>query len=664
AVLDRHDMLRARLVPDVDDPAGVGLQVRGPGAVTADTLIHRVPVTTAADTDDFFALAAAELDAAADRLDTAAGILLQAVWFDAAAGSGRLLLVVHHLAVDGVSWRILVPDLAAAWAATLHGTAVEEPPAGTSVRRWAHALVEAAHRSDRVAELDRWTAILDGDDPQLGDRPLDPVLDTNATVRTVSTDLPADVTAALLTAVPGAFHGTVNDGLLTALALAVTAWRRDRGTGVDDVLVGLEGHGRETAVAPGADLSHTVGWFTTIHPVRLDLSGVDLPDALRGGDAAGAAIKAVKEQLAAVPDHGIGFGLLRYLNADTAARLRTRPAPQISFNYLGRLTPALTEADTPWLPVDAFDRGGAQSPDMPAAAAVDINAVTVPTPDGPVLRATFSYPQHLLADADVAALTDRWAAAAAALARHARDPHAGGLTPSDVPLVALDQPTLDRLERHYRAAGHDTGLATVWPVAPLQAGLLFHALLAEQSADAYVVQLVLDLHGTVDPDRLRRAAQLLLDRHPNLRAAFADDGSGGFVQVVPARVELPWTVLDLTGLDDPDRQAARLLDEDRRTRFDTAVAPLLRATLVRVAADRYRLALTNHHILLDGWSTPLLVKDLLLLYATDGDAGALGRPRSYGDYLQWLAGQDPDTAADAWAHTLAGLDEPTLLAPA
>ncbi|WP_416061115.1 non-ribosomal peptide synthase/polyketide synthase [Rhodococcus indonesiensis] len=663
AVLDRHDILRARLVPDVDDPAGVGLQVRGPGAVTADTLIHRVPVTTAADTDDFFALAAAELDAAADRLDTAAGILLQAVWFDAAAGSGRLLLVVHHLAVDGVSWRILVPDLAAAWAAARHGTAIEDTPAGTSVRRWAHALVDAAHRADRVAELDRWTTILDGDDPLLGDRPLDPVVDTNATVRTVATDLPADVTAALLTTVPGAFHGTVNDGLLTALALAVTAWRRDRGTVTDDVLIGLEGHGRETAVAPGADLSHTVGWFTTIHPVRLDLSDVDLPDALAGGDAAGAAVKAVKEQLAAVPDHGIGFGLLRYLNADTAARLRTHPAPQISFNYLGRLTPAVADTDTPWLPVDAFDRGGAQSPDMPAAAVVDINAVTVPTPDGPVLRATWSYPQHLLADTDVAALTERWAAAAAALARHVHRPHAGGLTPSDVPLVALDQPALDRLERHYRGAGHDGGLATVWPVAPLQAGLLFHALLAEQSADAYVVQLVLDLHGTVDPDRLHRAAQLLLDRHPNLRAAFADDGSGGFVQVVPARVDLPWTVLDLTGLDDPDRQAARLLDEDRRTRFDTAVAPLLRATLVRVAVDRYRLALTNHHILLDGWSTPLLVKDLLLLYATDGDTASLGRPRSYGDYLQWLAGQDTDAAADAWAHALAGLDEPTLLAP-
>ncbi len=663
AVLDRHDILRARLVPDVDDPAGVGLQVRGPGAVTADPLIHRVPVTTAADTDDFFALAAAELDAAADRLDTAAGILLQAVWFDAAAGAGRLLLVVHHLAVDGVSWRILVPDLATAWAAARHGTAIEDTPAGTSVRRWAHALVDAAHRADSVAELDRWTAILDGDDPLLGDRPLDPVVDTNATVRTLATDLPADVTAALLTTVPGAFHGTVNDGLLTALALAVTAWRRDRGTVTDHVLIALEGHGRETAVAPGADLSHTVGWFTTIHPVRFDLSDVDLPDALDGGDAAGAAVKAVKEQLAAVPDHGIGFGLLRYLNADTAARLRTRPAPQISFNYLGRLTPGVTDADTPWLPVDAFDRGGAQSPDMPAAAVVDINAVTVPTTDGPVLRATWSYPQHLLTDADVAALTERWAAAAAALARHVHRPHAGGLTPSDVPLVALDQPALDRLERHYRAAGHAGGLATVWPVAPLQAGLLFHALLAEQSADAYVVQLVLDLQGTVDPDRLRRAAQLLLDRHPNLRAAFADDGSGGFVQVVPARVDLPWTVLDLTGLDDPDRQAARLLDEDRRTRFDTAVAPLLRATLVRVAADRYRLALTNHHILLDGWSTPLLVKDLLLLYATDGDTAALGRPRSYGDYLRWLAGQDTDVAADAWAHALAGLDEPTLLAP-
>ncbi|WP_156665248.1 non-ribosomal peptide synthetase, partial [Rhodococcus phenolicus] len=663
AVLDRHDMLRARLVPAVGhDPAGVTLQVRAPGSVDAADLVHRVPVTSAADSDDFFSLAGAELDAAADRLDPAAGVLVQAVWFDATVGSGRLLLVLHHLTVDGVSWRILVPDLAAAWAATLDPAAAPpEPAGGTSVRRWSHALVEEAQRPERVAELDFWRGVLADGDVLLGDRPLDPDLDTAATVTTLSTDLPVAVTEALLTTVPQAFHGAVNDALLTALALAVTAWRQGR-TGTESVLVSLEGHGRDTSAVPGADLSGTVGWFTTIHPVRLDVTGIDLDDALHGGPAAGRAVKAVKEQLAAVPDQGLGYGLLRYLNPDTASTLAAYPAPQLSFNYLGRVTAgADTSGDTPWLPVIGFDRGGAQSPDMPAAAVVDINAVTVDTDDGPVLRAHWSVPAGLLDPAAVTALTAAWTRAATALADHVRDPHAGGLTPSDLPLVRLDQGTVERLEKRYGP------LETVWPPAPLQTGLLFHALLAGQAADAaadaYVVQLCFDLHGVVDPDRLRRAATVLLARHPNLRAAFTGDGTGGFVQVIPAHVELPWTVLDVSGHDDPDGDADRILGTDRRTRFDTAAAPLLRGTVIRTGADRYRLALTNHHILLDGWSTPLLVRELLVLYATDGDAAALDRPHSYGDYLAWLADRDLEDSLDTWTRVLAGVEDATLLAP-
>ncbi|WP_307846131.1 condensation domain-containing protein, partial [Rhodococcus sp. CX] len=244
-----------------------------------------------------------------------------------------------------------------------------------------------------------------------------------------------------------------------------------------------------------------------------------------------------------MPGQGLGFGLLRYLNPDTAPALAAYPAPQLSFNYLGRVTAGVdTGGDAPWLPVTGFDRAGAQSPDMPAPAVVDINAVTVDTPDGPVLRAHWSFPAGLLDTATVTALTVAWTRAATALADHVRDPHAGGLTPSDLPLVRLDQDTVERLERRYGP------LETVWPPAPLQTGLLFHALLAgqgaEAAADAYMVQLCFELRGAVDPDRLRRAATRLLERHPNLRAAFTGDGTGGFVQVIPAHVELPWTVLD------------------------------------------------------------------------------------------------------------------------
>ena len=236
AVLDHHDMLRARLHSGAD---GVwAWEVLPRRAVPADRLIRRVPFDARAGNREFHELAAAELDAAADRLDPAAGIVMQVVWFDPVdeAERGRVLVVVHHSAVDGVSWRVLVPDLAAAWSRIEAGEPPDLAPVGTSMRRWAYGLVEAAHRPERVAELELWRAMGVGDDPVIGSRPLDPAIDVVATTRTVEVDVPPDVTEALLTTVPEAFHGGVGDGLLAALAIAVTKWRRDRGAVAVDSL--------------------------------------------------------------------------------------------------------------------------------------------------------------------------------------------------------------------------------------------------------------------------------------------------------------------------------------------------------------------------------------------------------------------------------------------
>ncbi|NKS73054.1 hypothetical protein GS531_10310 [Rhodococcus hoagii] len=315
AVLDRHDMLRARIRP------GEHRMIVPPaGSVYAEWLIRRIRVDAAPGTDAFADTVRAELDAAEDRLDPSAGEMVQVVWLESASGGGRLLIVVHHLVVDGVSWRILVPDLATAWAQIVAGERPDLAPVGTSMRRWAHGLVDAA--ADRRDELELWRATLSGDDPLLGARPLDPAVDVAATARTVTVEVSPDVTDALLTTVPDAFRGSVNDGLLTALAMALVRWRRDHGVDADTALVTLEGHGREDHVLPGADLARTVGWFTTLFPIRLDLTGIDIDDAFGGGRGAGAAVKAVKEQLLAVPDHGIGYGMLRYLDDEGGRALR------------------------------------------------------------------------------------------------------------------------------------------------------------------------------------------------------------------------------------------------------------------------------------------------------------------------------------------------------
>ncbi len=244
--------------------------------------------------------------------------MVQAVWFDAgAAAAGRLLLTIHHLAVDGVSWRILVPELAAAWEALAHGLVPVPAARGTSFRRWAHRLASHAQDEGRLAELSLWSAMLREPSLSLIDGALDPVRDVSGTAGHLTLTLPAELTTALLTRVPAAFHGGINDVLLTGLAVAIADWCRRRGRGSSAaVLLDLEGHGREEVFAD-VELSRTVGWFTSLFPLRLDLGGLDLEEALAGGAALGRALKLIKEQLRALPDNGLGYGVLRYLNAQT-----------------------------------------------------------------------------------------------------------------------------------------------------------------------------------------------------------------------------------------------------------------------------------------------------------------------------------------------------------
>ncbi|MFJ6069216.1 amino acid adenylation domain-containing protein, partial [Streptomyces tendae] len=205
----------------------------------------------------------------------------------------------------------------------------------------------------------------------------------------------------------------------------------------------------------------------------------------------------------------------------------------------------------------------------------------------------------------------------------------------------------------------------ILPLAPLQEGLLFHSVYDEGELDPYVVQMSFDIDGALDTAALRTAAEKLLARHANLRVAFRQRKSGDWAQLVMREVPLPWTERDLSALPEAERAeaAAGLIAAERATRFDVTRPPLLRFTLLRLGADRHRLVLTNHHLLLDGWSLPVLMGDLFALYDAAGDDSALPRVRPYRDYLTWLEGQDRDAARAAWRDTFADLVEPTLVAP-
>ncbi|MER7741852.1 amino acid adenylation domain-containing protein [Streptomyces sp. NPDC096538] len=650
AVLDRHDLLRARLVRG-DEPT---LVVREPGTVRAADLIRRVDCDGRWEEPAALRAAKAELHDAVGRLDPEAGTMADFVWFAAGSGEGRLLVVLHHLVVDGVTWRILMSDLAEAWQQVSSGKAPELPAVGTSARRWALALQDEALSEKREAELEYWRDLLEASDPPLGARAFDPALDTWSTVDTVRLELPADVTEAVLTKLPAAYRGTATDVLLAALACAVARWRgTDRST-----LVRLEGHGREEDVVPGADLSRTAGWFTSMYPARVDVRGVDPADVLAGGPAAGRAVKLVKEQLRQVPDKGIGYGLLRHLNPETGEQLADYPAPQIGFNYLGRIS----ESDVPehlraqgWGPASwSSELIAAPDPDLPALSALEVNSVATDTPDGTRLQAALMFATGVLTRERTEELAALWVQALHGMAAHAARPDAGGLTPSDAPLVSVRQEEIHTWEESYGR------LAQVWPQAPGQSGIQFQAALAEGSFDVYHMQFVLHLSGHVEPDRMRAAGQALLERYPNLRSAFLTTADGDPVQVVAEHVAVPWRHLDLTGRDEAEQDAAldQALADDRADRLDPARPPLFRLALLTCGPQRAKLIITAHHTLFDGWSSPLVIKDLIRLYAgTDG----LAPVRGYGDYLAWLSQQDRQASAARWQAELDGFDEPTLV---
>ncbi|WP_227371226.1 non-ribosomal peptide synthetase, partial [Mycobacterium fragae] len=626
ALLDRHAMLRLRV--DDDGAGGWLLTVPEAGSVAADGCLQSVEV-----------LSDEAVVGARSRLNPAAGAMLSAVWV---ASTGQLVLIIHHLAVDGVSWRILLEDLNIGWAQLRGGQPVVLPGGGTSFARWASLLAEHAHRPQVVEQADAWrqVAAIPAALPAV-----QPAVDTYESAGHLSVSLDAETTGMLLGEVPAAFHAGVQDILLIAFAVAVAEFV---GKGGAPVGIDVEGHGRHEELAADVDLSRTVGWFTTKYPVSLTVGGLSWAQVLAGEAALGAVIKDAKEQLRALPDP-LTYGVLRYLNSDVDL---DGSDPPIGFNYLGRLGVAEASGDGWRICRDGLSLTGASAVPMPLMHTVDVNAVTIDTDTGPHLHANWTWARSVLDHGQITRLSRLWFDALAGICAHVRC-GGGGLSPSDVVPARLSQQQIDELQRQYE-------IADILPLTPLQQGLLFHASTARDGEDdLYAVQLDITLSGRLDEHRLRDAVQAVVDRHPHLVARFCDRFDEP-VQIVPADPVLAWRYVELDGDDvDGDEQIRRICAAERAAVGDIADRAAFRVALIRVAADRHRFVLTHHHVVLDGWSMPILLREIF--------AGYYGRrlPATvpYRVLLSWLAGRDLDGARAAWREVLAGLDTPTLVGP-
>ncbi|WP_407937580.1 amino acid adenylation domain-containing protein [Mycolicibacterium novocastrense] len=629
ALLDRHATLR--LYVDDDGAGEWSFTVPKPETVNARDYLHVVDALT----DE-------ALVGARKRLNPGAGAMLSAVWV---ASTNQLVLMLHHLAVDGVSWRILLEDLNIAWVQHHSGQPIELPVGGTSFQHWANLLAEHAQRPEVVAHTETWRrveaapAVLPAVQPEI---------DTYATAGQLSVPLDVDTTRRLLGEVPSAFHAGVQDILLIAFGLA---WTEFLGATETPIGIDVEGHGRVEDLAADVDLSRTVGWFTTKSPVALSVDGVSWDQVTSGDAALGALIKDAKEQLRALPD-GLTYGLLRYLNPDVELSGRD---PVIGFNYLGRLGAGAGDlGEDLWqLSEDSFALSEAVSAvAMPLMHTVELNAGTVDTDEGPRLQAAWTWAPSALDRDQVERLSRLWFEALAGISAHVRN-GGGGLTPSDLAPARLTQQQIDEL-----CAEHD--IADVLPLTPLQQGLLFHSAIARGTGDdVYAVQLDITVAGALDAHRFRDAVQNVVQRHPNLAARFSEE-FGEPVQILPANPVMAWRYLDLRWDDrKSEAELEALCAAERAAVCDLADRPTFRAALIRTAGNQHRFVLTFHHIVIDGWSMPILLQEILASYYGQ----RLPAAPSYRNFVTWLAGQDRAAARAAWQQVLAGFETPTLVAP-
>ncbi|HEY6802398.1 MAG TPA: non-ribosomal peptide synthase/polyketide synthase [Pyrinomonadaceae bacterium] len=581
-------------------------------------------------------------------LSLSAGPLMRAVVFRTGMEAEPLLLIViHHLVVDGVSWRILLEDLQSAYEQAWRGKRIQLPLKTSSFQQWAALLTEYAAGERLAKDAQYWQK-----QPwrRAGRLPLDHEEGRNlrASARQAVVQLSREQTTWLLHEAPAAYRTRIQELLLIALAKVLADW-----TGSEVVTVDLEGHGREETIAR-ADVTRTVGWFTTMYPVLMRVEK-DWDEATR--------IKSVKEQLRAVPDGGLSYGVARYLRQQTDQVAEANA--EVLFNYLGQFDQALggersdndneAAAQRLILGMATENSGDSEDPEVDKHHLIEINGAIA----GGRLGFSWSYSGEQFDGETIEQVANQFHDELVLLIEHCRS-GAGGRTPTDYQLTQLTQPEVDQI------AGDGRAIEDIYPVTPLQQGLLFHSLY-EPDAGFYHIQMSCNLGSGFAAAAFIGAWQEVVDRHAILRTAFVWQGVALPLQVVYRSVPLPVVEFDWRDLEAVEQRERweKLRLDDRARGFDLTTAPLMRLVLVRSGNDNYKLLWSHHHLLLDAWCMNLVVSQVFEAYERrrrgSESINARSETRPFKDYIAWLQQQDMGQAESFWREALHGFSEPTPL---
>ncbi|MGB0523517.1 MAG: amino acid adenylation domain-containing protein [Flammeovirgaceae bacterium] len=571
------------------------------------------------------------------------GEIARFVWIKTPAFSeyNRLLIIIHHLAVDGVSWRIIMDDLESSLKSLAEGEAIEFGPKTHSFREWGNALATFANSKKVNAEIDYWENVMQHYAPIPTDK--QEGASTWGMVRNQYAALEVPQTSALLQQVGKAYGTEINDILLAALLYTFHKWSAQA-----QLVIGLEGHGREV-ISDAIDTSNTVGWFTNLYPIALAF-----PTAHTLRDL----VISVKEQLRLVPNKGMGFGALKYLHASNEVREKFSNAKwDIIFNYLGQFD-QLAGGDSFFKPAPE-SRGDDASPDTPFQYKLSISGSIA----GGQLMMSWAYSPNDYHPETIEQLSTLYISCLKEIIEHCASQTERSVSPADFQLSKqVTYQELDNFLANSKQKGNS--ITSMYRLSPLQEGMLFHKLF-DDTAAAYTNQFQSVLSSRVNISALQKSWQRIINQHTIFKTSFHHHELALPVQCVHETTELPFEFLDYSELSAEEQQAtlADFLKADKEKGFDFSTPPLMRITLLKWAEDSFSMIWTHHHILLDGWSIPTVIGELMGYYESyiNGNQPAFKETDEFEDYIRFIQSKDEFEEAAFWQGYLANFEAPSLL---
>lgn len=581
-------------------------------------------------------------------LDLSKGNIFRIVLFECGENNtNRLLFVIHHLAVDGISWRILLQDFSTLYTQLEKQAEINLSAKTTSFKEWSNKLIQ--YSKTEKTNVTYW---LEQSSQKVNTIPIDFVVDsqynTVGSSEKIEIELDQITTQQLLLGISQTYNTQINDILLTALGLAYHQW-----SGNTKLLLDIEGHGREP-LFDDVDITNTVGWFTSVFPVLFEIT----PSLL--GEGWGEGIKSVKETLRNIPANGLEYGIHRYLSDDKQVKEKLAAAPQaeIMFNYLGQTDQALGKNQ--YFKIAKESVGPYFSPKTIRKHLIEIVGLVQ---DGKI-KFSFIYSKNIYQKDTIQKFAGYFQHSLSNIITHCLSSNTYAYTPSDFPLSGLNQKEIDRIVSKTSEKNHhssDKRIADMYPLSPMQSGLLFHSLSDGDSND-YLRQFSFSLNGKLNVESFKQSWEKVLERHHILRTAFYWNGTKHPVQLVYPTTPINWKLYNLTNISvkEKEDQIETIIKNDRAERFDLEKAGIVRFILIQLDQQQYKFLWSYHHILLDGWCLPIIFKEVFDTYHSIINGTSLNIPYSapYRNHIEWVQKQDIVKSEKFWRKELDGFNAP------